>query len=163
MENKESGIPQELLGKIRLLVFLEGLESWARDSWRKNPRLIEFYKMSRLSQVASDLEDYDRDDAARDSWRKGRPVPSFDGKDFGFITVAARNRAELKKKLMDAARSFLPDPEVRSPALDDFFCECGKRWMLGLSAGHLPECWQDFYDCCLNPCYDGSLSWDDDE
>ena len=55
MENKESGIPQELLGKIRLLVFLEGLESWARDSWRKNPRLIEFYKMSRLSQVASDL------------------------------------------------------------------------------------------------------------
>lgn len=55
MENKESGIPQELLGKIRLLVFLEGLESWARDSWRKNPRLIEFYKMSRLSQVASIL------------------------------------------------------------------------------------------------------------
>lgn len=114
-----------------------------KDSWRKNPRLIEFYKMSRLSQVASDLEDYDRDDAARDSWRKGRPVPSFDGKDFGFITVAARNRAELKKKLMDAARSFLPDPELRSPAMDDFSASAEKDGCLDsapdicLSAGRI--------------------------
>ena len=41
----------------------------------------------------------------------------------------------------------------------NFFRDCGMDWM---SRG-LPTRWQEFDEGCLNPDYDGSLSWDEDD
>lgn len=55
----------ELKGKISFLGFMEGLASWAREAWRRNPQLAEYFNTDRLAYAAWMLEEYDRDEAVR--------------------------------------------------------------------------------------------------
>ena len=155
-------LPHDLKAKIQFLGFLSTTEAWAQVAWEKNPQLLDFYRINRLSWIAWKLEEYDRYEDVRNGWAEvGRPVSFFNGKDFEYRTVVAYSRNELKKKLLAAVRTFVPDPDIKgSPAMDNFFSRCGNRWMLGNQGGKLPTCWQEFFDYCFNPNYDGSLSWD---
>lgn len=65
----------------------------------------------------------------------------------------------MKKILLDSVRSFVPDPDDMSPEMEDYFFDYGSDWM----ARGIPTCWQEYNEYCRNPCYDGSLSWDEDE
>ena len=70
MENKDTGFSKELEADIKFLGFIETVEGWARAVWKKNPQLLDFYKTVRLSQVAWDLDVYDKSEKVRGSWRK---------------------------------------------------------------------------------------------
>ena len=47
----------ELKGKISFLGFMEGLASWAREAWRRNPQLAEYFNTDRLADAAWVLEE----------------------------------------------------------------------------------------------------------
>ena len=161
MENKDTGFSKELEADIKFLGFIETVEGWARAVWKKNPQLLDFYKTVRLSQVAWDLDVYDKSEKVRGSWRKGQQVVFYNNqehKDESRV-VKANSRDELKKILLDSVRSFVPDPDDMSPEMEDYFFDYGSDWM----ARWIPTCWQEYNEYCRNPDYDGSLSWDEDE
>ena len=159
MENGNLQLSQELEGDVKFLGMMEGVEGWARALWKKNPQLLDFYKTNCLSQVAADLDDYDNSEGVRENWRKnGKPVSFFNGRDFDWRNVKAGSREELKKILLDSVRSFVPNADDMSPEMEGWFWEVGNNWMIN----GCPTCWQDLYEYCGNPDYDGSLSWDDD-
>ena len=114
-------LPHDLKAKIQFLGFLSTTEAWARVAWKKNPQLLDFYRINRLSWIAWKLEEYDRYEDVRNGWAEvGRPVSFFNGKDFEYRTVVAYSRNELKKKLLAAVRTFVPDPDIKgSPAMDN--------------------------------------------
>ena len=146
-------------GDVQLLGMMEGVEGWARAVWKKNPQLLDYYKTNCLSQVAGRLDEYDEFEGVRENWRNnGKPVCFFNGKDFEWRTVKAESRGELKKILLDAVRSFVPDADNMSPAMESWFYEVGNNWM----TKGCPTCWQEFNECCSNRDYDESLSWDED-
>lgn len=172
----EKNLSRRLKGEAVFLGMTEGVEGWARIIWKKNPQLLDFYKTCRLASVAGKLQSYDSNENLRFIWRKtGVPADFFNGKDFEWRTVKAENRDELKKALMESARSFIPDANNMSPAMETWFWNAGNHWMsntpLEMWSGNtgnrwlsnsIPECWQDFNEYCSNPEYDGSLSWDED-
>ena len=177
---EESGVSKSLSRHLRgeavFLGMTEGVEGWARIIWKKNPQLLDFYKTCRLASVAGKLQNYDSNENLRFIWRKtGVPVDFFNGQDFEWRNVKAENRDELKKALMESARSFIPDANNMCPAMELWFWNAGNHWMsntpLEMWSGNtgnrwlsnsIPECWQDFNEYCSNPEYDGSLSWDED-
>lgn len=147
----------ELKGKISFLGFMEGLASWAREAWRRNPQLAEYFNTDRLADAAWVLEEYDRDEAVREAYRTGKKsIFVFNGTRNESKKLFVNSREELKKELLDAIRGFQPDPDARDvPAMDNFFHEMGKVWKFRPSG--LPRCWQEFSDFCVNSDYDGSL------
>jgi len=172
----EKCLSRRLKGEAVFLGITEGVEGWARIIWKKNPQLLDFYKTCRLASVAGKLQNYDSNENLRFIWRKtGVPADFFNGKDFEWRTVKAENRDELKKALMESARSFIPDANNMSPAMEMWFWNAGNHWMSNTAlkmwssndgnrwlSNSIPECWQDFNEYCSNPEYDGSLSWDKD-
>lgn len=172
----EKNLSRRLKGEAVFLGMTEGVEGWARIIWKKNPQLLDFYKTCRLASVAGKLQSYDSNENLRFIWRKtGVPADFFNGKDFEWRTVKAENRDELKKALMESARSFIPDANNMCPAMELWFWNAGNHWMsntpLEMWSGNtgnrwlsnsIPEGWQDFNEYCSNPEYDGSLSWDED-
>jgi len=172
----EKNLSRRLKGEAVFLGMTEGVEGWARIIWKKNPQLLDFYKTCRLASVAGKLQSYDSNENLRFIWRKtGVPADFFNGKDFEWRTVKAENRDELKKALMESARSFIPDANNMCPAMETWFWNAGNHWMSNTAldmwsrnagnrwlSNRIPECWQDFNEYCSNPEYDGSLSWDED-
>lgn len=154
----DKGFSKELEADVQFLGYMEGVEAWARAAWKKNPQLLEFYKTVRLSQVATDLDQYDHFEKVREAWRNGRGVSFFNGQKFEERIVIVGTREELKKVLLDSVRSFVPDPDDMSPEMENYFFHYGSSWM---DRG-LPTCWQEYNSSCFNPDYDGSLSWDED-
>lgn len=161
--SEESGVSKRLSRRLRgeavFLGMIEGVEIWARKAWKKNPQLLDFYKTARLSSVAEKLQNYDKDEILRNICKDvGVPVDFFDGKDFEWRNVKAENREQLKKALMDSARSFIPDANNMGPGMEMWFWNAGNHWM---NSG-IPERWQEFNEYCSNPDYDESLSWNED-
>lgn len=113
----------ELKGKISFLGFMEGLASWAREAWRRNPQLAEYFNTDRLAYAAWMLEEYDRDEAVREAYRTGKKsIFVFNGTRNESKKLFVNSREELKKELLDAIRGFQPDPDARDvPAMDNFF------------------------------------------
>ena len=159
MENGNLQLSQELEGDVKFLGMMEGVEGWARAVWKKNPQLMDFYKTDRLATIAGKLSDYDNDETVRNTWKNtGRPLDFFNGQDFEWRNIKAGSREELKKALMESARSFIPDADNMSPGMESWFWDTGIDWM---NRG-VPTRWQEFNEYCSDPDYDGSLSWDDD-
>ena len=155
----EKGFSKQLVEKVKFLGYIEHTEAWARVAWKKNPQLLDFYKTVRLSQVAFNLDKYDKFDNEREAWRQGSTLPFFNGEKFEHRVVTAGSREELKKVLLESVRSFVPDPDDMSPVMENYFFDRGEDWM---SRG-IPTCWQEYNKYCFNPDYDGSLSWDEDD
>ena len=162
MEDRDEKSISPLDARAAFWDMLESAEGWARAIWKKNPQLKEFYRMKRLAQVDNDLYSYDKWEKTRDSYRNGRRTAYFyekaSGKDFE-KTIYANSKEELKKILLASARSFEPDPDDHSKVMKEYFDGRGIDWM---SRG-LPSCWQKYDEVCLNPNYDGSLSWDEED
>ena len=135
---------------------------WARDVWRKNPQLKDFYRIKTLSQVDNALYTYDKWEEAREEYRNGSMTAYFYDKSSGKDIkkrIYANSKEELKKILLAEARSFEPDPDDHSRVMNKYFKDTGMDWM----TRGLPTCWQDYDEVCRNPGYDGSLSWDEDK
>ena len=161
--NEESRVSKRLSGRLKgeavFLGMIEGVEIWALQVWKKNPQLLDIYKTARLSSVADKLQNYDKDENLRFIWKEiGVPVDFFNGNDFEWRTVKATSREELKKALMESARSFIPDAGKMSPGMESWFWNAGNHWI----SNGIPVRWQDFNEYCSNPDYDESLSWDED-
>ena len=102
----EKGFSKQLVEKVKFLGYIEHTEAWARVAWKKNPQLLDFYKTVRLSQVAFNLDKYDKFDNEREAWRQGSTLPFFNGEKFEHRVVTAGSREELKKVLLEVcARS----------------------------------------------------------
>ena len=98
----------ELKGKISFLGFMEGLASWAREAWRRNPQLAEYFNTDRLADAAWVLEEYDRDEAVREAYRTGKKsIFVFNGTRNESKKLFVNSREELKKELLDAYRQIL--------------------------------------------------------
>lgn len=146
-----------LKGEAVFLGMMEGVEGWARIIWKKNPQLLDFYKTGRLASVASKLQNYGSNENLRFIWAKvGVPVDFFNGQDFEWRIVKVESCDELKKALMESVRSFIPDANNMSPAMEMWFLNAGNHWM----GNGVPERWQDLNEYCINPEYDCSLFWD---
>ncbi|MDY6377030.1 MAG: hypothetical protein SPL69_13095 [Succinivibrionaceae bacterium] len=149
----------KLRGEAVFLGVMEGVEGWARIIWKKNPQLLDFYKTGRLASVASKLQNYGSNENLRFIWAKvGVPVDFFNGQDFEWRIVKVESCDELKKALVESARSFIPDADNMSPGMESWFWDTGIDWM---NRG-VPTRWQEFNEYCSDPDYDGSLSWDED-
>jgi len=152
----------ELLAEAAAAGTMKGFNTWARAAWKKNPQFLDFYKTKRLAHVAYLLKLYDAEERYRVSCRNGDfPIFIYDQETQSFFSepVLAESREELQEYLLLEARSFIPDANDMSPAMDQFFTEYGIDWWFR----GLPECWQEFDERCPNPGYQkekGTLSWD---
>ena len=162
MTEKKEWTMSPLEARVAFVGMIDGTEKWARAAWKKNPQLRDFYQAKRLAQVDNDLYAYDKWADTRDDYANGRRIAYFYNKETGLKEereIYADAKEELKEILLAGARSFEPDPDDYGEDMCDFFRDCGMDWM---SRG-LPTRWQEFDECCLNPDYDGSLSWDEDD
>ena len=160
MAEKKEWTMSPLEARVAFVGMMDETEDWARAIWRHNPQFLVFYKTNRLANIEDNLYSYDKWDSVREEYRTGKRTAVFydkaAGKDVEKI-VYANSREELKRILLAEARSFIPDPDDHSKVMSDYFDHYGTRWM---SRG-LPTRWQEFNGACLNPDYNGSLSWDD--
>lgn len=162
MKDKDEKTLSPLEARVAFAGMLDNAEKWAREVWRKNPQLREFYRMKTLAQIDDDLHSWDKWEDIRDDYRNGSYTAFFYNKATGRDikkAIHANSREELKKILLAEARSFEPDPDDHRKVMREYFNDRGIDWM----TRGLPTCWQEYDEACLNPGYDGSLSWDEDE
>jgi hypothetical protein len=159
-DTNENDTLSPLETRVAFVGMMDETEDWARAIWRHNPQFLDFYKTSRLANIEDHLYDYDKWDSVREDYRNGRRTAFFydkaAGKDVEKI-VYADSREELKRILLAEARSFIPDPDDHGKEMNEFFDEYGRNWMMR----GLPTRWQEFFGACMNPDYNGSLSWDE--
>lgn len=150
----------ELIAVASFAGVMQGFNQWARMVWKKNPQLLGYYKTKRLAWIAKQLELFETDSLYRASCGIGDfsiyPYDRESGK-FSSEPVYAFSKEELQEYLLFEARSFVPDADDNSRAMEDFFTNYGKNWWFR----GLPECWQEFDECCDNPGYqENTLRWD---